>query len=223
MKAFFEEYGRAIMTVLVILGIILVGYVIAGNGAKSALGRFTANVTDSLSRQANNVLESSLQGWKASHPSAQNIVRWDSTKIFKNGVASTVKWSVAESNNPMHGCAIRAELIDAADLPSGPYTMLNVKTEDGSSGDTLQPGKHYSIFYYVRGKGKWLIGPEQDNWNSPIELKSSWMRINRSFKARPEGTDTFKAFIMYGVNTDGKFGAPGNWCEVSDVYISEER
>ena len=60
MKEFFEEYGRVIVTVLIILGIILVGYTIAGNGENSAFGKFTTATVDSLSGQANNLLKGSI-------------------------------------------------------------------------------------------------------------------------------------------------------------------
>ncbi|GEM_PF-4371118 len=57
MKEFFEEYGRVIVTVLIILGIILVGYVIAGNGKTSAFGRFTSNIVDTLTRQDSSLIK----------------------------------------------------------------------------------------------------------------------------------------------------------------------
>lgn len=57
MKAFFEEYGRTVVTVLIVLGIILVGYTIAGNGKTSAFGKFTAAVVDSLDGQVNKVTD----------------------------------------------------------------------------------------------------------------------------------------------------------------------
>lgn len=59
MKSFFEEYGRVIVTVLIILGIILVGYTIAGNGRNSAFGRFTTATVDSLTGQASSLLKDS--------------------------------------------------------------------------------------------------------------------------------------------------------------------
>ena len=58
MKEFFEEYGGVIVTVLIILGIILVGYVLAGNGQNSALGKAVNHFVESMSNQANNVLTS---------------------------------------------------------------------------------------------------------------------------------------------------------------------
>lgn len=61
MKEFFEEYGRTIVTVLIILGIILVGYTIAGNGTKSALGRFATATVDSLSGQTSSILRDSTE------------------------------------------------------------------------------------------------------------------------------------------------------------------
>ena len=61
MKAFFEEYGRVIVTVLIILGIILVGYTIAGNGQNSAFGRFTTDIVDSLTRQASGIIKDSAE------------------------------------------------------------------------------------------------------------------------------------------------------------------
>lgn len=61
MKEFFEEYGRTIVTVLIILGIILVGYVIAGNGRTSAFGKFTTDVVDSLSYQADSLIKDSAE------------------------------------------------------------------------------------------------------------------------------------------------------------------
>lgn len=57
MKEFFEEYGRIVVTVLIILGIILVGYVIAGNGKTSAFGRFTSNIVDTLTRQDSSLIK----------------------------------------------------------------------------------------------------------------------------------------------------------------------
>ena len=57
MKEFFEEYGRTVVTVLIILGIILVGYVIAGNGKTSAFGRFTSNIVDTLTRQDSSLIK----------------------------------------------------------------------------------------------------------------------------------------------------------------------
>lgn len=56
MKEFFEEYGGVIVTVLIILGIILVGYVLAGNGTNSALGKAVNHFVESMSNQANKVL-----------------------------------------------------------------------------------------------------------------------------------------------------------------------
>lgn len=73
MKDFFEEYGRTIVTVLIILGITLVGYTIAGNGTKSALGRFTANITDSLSSQTNSLLADSPEGLARSTAMADGL------------------------------------------------------------------------------------------------------------------------------------------------------
>lgn len=61
MKEFFEEYGRTIVTVLIILGIILVGYVIAGNGKTSAFGRFTSNIVDTLTRQDSSLIKGSTE------------------------------------------------------------------------------------------------------------------------------------------------------------------
>ena len=57
MKEFFEEYGKVIVTVLIILGIILVGYTIAGNGENSAFGRFTTATVDSLDSQTNRTID----------------------------------------------------------------------------------------------------------------------------------------------------------------------
>lgn len=59
MKAFFEEYGRTIVTVLIILGIILIGYIIGGNGTMSTFGRFTTSVVDSLTSQASCIIKDS--------------------------------------------------------------------------------------------------------------------------------------------------------------------
>ena len=57
MKEFFLFYGRTVVTVLIILGIILVGYVIAGNGKTSAFGRFTSNIVDTLTRQDSSLIK----------------------------------------------------------------------------------------------------------------------------------------------------------------------
>lgn len=61
MKEFFEEYGRTIVTVLIILGIILVGYTIAGNGQNSAFGKFTTATVDSLTGQASSLIKDSAE------------------------------------------------------------------------------------------------------------------------------------------------------------------
>ena len=71
MKEFFEEYGRVIVTVLIILGIVLVGYVIAGNGNNSAFGKFTADVVESLSGQANSLLADSPEAIERSVPMSE--------------------------------------------------------------------------------------------------------------------------------------------------------
>lgn len=61
MKSFFEEYGRVIVTVLIVLGIILVGYTIAGNGQNSAFGKFTTATVDSLTSQASSLVKDSAE------------------------------------------------------------------------------------------------------------------------------------------------------------------
>lgn len=92
MKAFFEEYGRTIVTVLIILGIILVGYTLAGNGKTSAFGRFTSDIVDSLSGQANSLLKDSPENIERStemqDASAENAYGASVTTSIKDGVTT---------------------------------------------------------------------------------------------------------------------------------------
>ena len=57
MKEFFEEYGGVIVTVLIILGIILIGYFVAGNGMNSSMGISVRRYITSMANQANKVLD----------------------------------------------------------------------------------------------------------------------------------------------------------------------
>lgn len=86
MKAFFEEYGRTIVTVLIILGIILVGYAIAGNGKTSAFGKFTAAVVDNLDGQTNKTIDKMPKPPKARPGQKLNAIPGEAT--LKNGVYS---------------------------------------------------------------------------------------------------------------------------------------
>ena len=105
MKSFFEEYGRVIVTVLIILGIILVGYVIAGNGQNSAFGRFTTATVDSLTGQASSLIQDSAEYIaKTAHEVDKRVVSTQrgNTKVTsseKNGVTSVTVEGKSESWN----------------------------------------------------------------------------------------------------------------------------
>lgn len=215
MKAFFEEYGRTVVTVLIVLGIILVGYTIAGNGQNSAFGRFTSDVVDSLSGQTNDVLEkSTFNSVKMS--GAQESIKWDdNTAFWYNG--SGTKASTVEENNPMGGNVRRVTLTQDYSFDgetwSGANSLLKLQKSDGTISDRLVSGKKYKMYYYVRGQGKWLVGPEQGGWQV-FSMTSEWQRVDNTFTAND---DVHHAFVQYRKG-DGKVG---DFCDVSDVYIQE--
>lgn len=215
MKEFFEEYGRVIVTVLIILGIVLVGYVIAGNGQNSAFGRFTSDVADSLSGQTNDILEkSTFNSMKMS--GAQESIKWDdNTAFWYNG--SGAKASTVMENNPMGGNVRRVTLTRDYSFDGetwiGAYSLLKLQKSDGTISEKLISGKKYKMYYYVRGQGVWVIGPEQAGLQV-VSMTSEWQRVDNTFTAND---NVHHAFVQYKRDS----GKVGDFCDVSDVYIQE--
>ena len=215
MKAFFEEYGRVIVTVLIILGIILVGYVIAGNGQNSAFGKFTTATVDSLSGQANDVLEKgSFNNWKLSNSKAQEIFAWGDDTVFRYNADSVnfVKGSVISENNPVGGKVKRVTVTH--DFKKRSAGIFSAITDGKGSINNLQTGRKYNIYYYARGQGEWVVGPERGGADL-INLTSRWQRIDKTFTA---DDNPHSAFIQYAAESGAK---TGDYCDVTNVYMQE--
>ncbi|GEM_PF-4990194 len=219
MKEFFEEYGRTIVTVLIILGIILVGYVIAGNGRNSAFGTFTSDVVDSLSGQANDILEkSSFNSWKIGNSDVQDAIEWNDTiasTTIKNSVPTDkVKVENIVTANPMSGMVHRVTLKEtSSDTDAiGSFSRIKIKKADGTLSDALENGKKYRLLFYIRGEGTWNAGLEQASPKT-YDLTEKWQKVSYEFTA----SKGLHAFIQYRTNG----GKAGDYCDVTGVYISE--
>lgn len=218
MKSFFEEYGRVIVTVLIILGIILVGYTIAGNGQNSAFGKFTTATVDSLSGQANDVLEKgSFNNWKLSNSKAQEIFSWGDDTVLRYNANSDansvnfVKGSVISENNPVGGKVKRVTVThDFKKRSIGIFTSIS----EGKGINNLQTGKKYNVYYYVRGQGEWFVGPERGGAEL-ISLTSKWQRVDKTFTA---DDGPFSSFLQYATDSGAK---TGDYCDVTNVYMQE--
>lgn len=123
MKDFFEEYGRTIVTVLIILGIILIGYTIGGNGKSSAFGRFTAEVADSMSGQANNIID-----------------------MFPKPLKSYTGTAVTGESAPGYGSVVCDYIYKTANNPDY-FRVARFKLTENDDKTVLPPGKTFNITF----------------------------------------------------------------------------
>lgn len=208
------------------LGIILVGYTVAGNGTESSFGKFASATVDTLNEEAG--YAKTFSAWTNSHRDYQKILEWPNY-FEKQGEATGVSAETAHSENPLGGNTLRVNLTDGytGNVLSGIYSPMKIKKKDGTYTNHLEPGKKYSICYYARGKGKWLITPEQ-NENSYLcyNLSNNWQLITDDFTTRATNTSTYIMFIIYSEqehhgSSGEKYGKAGDWCEVTDAYLAE--
>ena len=104
---------------------------------------------------------------------------------------------------------------------AGWYCFPYWTTASGSTQLYLTAGKQYVLTCYAKGKGKWIIGDEQDaaNWARDSERlytlsENSWTKVEQVFTANTESA--YHAFIQYAHNPTA-----GDYCDVTDVFISE--
>lgn len=100
-----------------------------------------------------------------------------------------------------------------------PYWTL----ADGTVKRALTEGKKYVLFCYAKGKGRWMIGDEQNGENirnaaSGVHeytlSENSWTKVEQVFTAGTESEYT--AFIQYS-----HLPSVGDYCDVTDVFIAE--
>lgn len=172
MKEFFEEYGRTIVTVLIILGIILVGYTIAGNGRQSAFGRFTTDVVDSLSGQAGSLIKGSAEYLERtavpSHSTSSipySVGEAQMTTEESNGVTRiTVS---GKSSGQWDANTAATKTLDTTPVPWGKKSVMsfdfysdkdtsiwfdfNVRLEGDSNADQYANGQYVNEALYMDG------------------------------------------------------------------------